>query len=270
MDHLPPTRSAYEPNPDAENVVNQQLGYDYWLDMVAGNSADYIRVYIMGQYGTVQVGKPVYPEYDDRIHLAESELAPIPGQEIVLGWDFGLTPACAFIQQNPANGQIWCIDEQLVEDHGKMALREFAETVVRPYIESRYPGYEVRGFGDPAGKGPAQTDGQTCYQILDDADLPAEEASTNFITPRLDAVKQALNRRIGEQVPGFILSPRCKRLRRGFNGRYFYERIQVAGDERYKDQPVKNLYSHVHDALQYAMLHFSYSGPLVHGLNIGW
>jgi len=44
-------------------------------------------------------------------------------------------------------------------------------------------------------------------------------------------------------------------IRRGFNGRYQYRRLQVVGEERYKDVPDKNDFSHLHDALQYAALY---------------
>ena len=42
-------------------------------------------------------------------------------------------------------------------------------------------------------------------------------------------------------------------LRKGFAGGYHYRRLKVAGDERYHDEPNKNEFSHVHDALQYAL-----------------
>ena len=42
-------------------------------------------------------------------------------------------------------------------------------------------------------------------------------------------------------------------LRKGFAGGYHYRRLKVAGDERYHDEPNKNGFSHVHDALQYAL-----------------
>jgi hypothetical protein len=142
-----------------------------------------------------------------------------------------------------------------------MNLRQFVQEAVNPYIAEHYPGFTFRGFGDPAGEQQAQSDGSTCFQILAAEGLPAVAASTNAETPRLDAVKQALNRRIGD-MPGLLLSPRCKALRRGFNGRYFYERVQVSGDERYKDKPCKNKYSHVHDALQYACLSVAYDDRL--------
>ena len=54
--------------------------------------------------------------------------------------------------------------------------------------------------------------------------------------------------------PGFYLDSSCTTLRKGFNGRYRYQRIRAAGVERYKDRPVKDSYSHIQDALQYACL----------------
>ena len=41
-------------------------------------------------------------------------------------------------------------------------------------------------------------------------------------------------------------------LRKGFQGRYAYRRMQIGGvEERFHDVPDKNEYSHPHDALQY-------------------
>ena len=39
----------------------------------------------------------------------------------------------------------------------------------------------------------------------------------------------------------------------GFEGGYQYRRLQVSG-ERYEDKPLKDRYSHIHDAMQYLML----------------
>jgi hypothetical protein len=44
-------------------------------------------------------------------------------------------------------------------------------------------------------------------------------------------------------------------LRKGFNGGYRYERIRASGTTKFKDRPVKDKFSHVHDALQYGCLH---------------
>jgi hypothetical protein len=37
-------------------------------------------------------------------------------------------------------------------------------------------------------------------------------------------------------------------------GGYQHARVQVTGEDRYRDEPVKNIYSHVCDALQYLLV----------------
>ena len=53
--------------------------------------------------------------------------------------------------------------------------------------------------------------------------------------------------------PAFLIDRRCPSLIKGFEGGYQYKRMEVSG-ERYADKPDKNMYSHIHDALQYLML----------------
>ena len=50
---------AYIPNPEAENVDNQPLGYKYWTQMVHGKSPEWIKSYVLGEYATVYDGKPI-------------------------------------------------------------------------------------------------------------------------------------------------------------------------------------------------------------------
>jgi hypothetical protein len=71
---------------------------------------------------------------------------------------------------------------------------------------------------------------------------------------RREAVAKYLTRLV-DGKPALMLDPRCDIIRRGFNGRYQYRRLQVVGEDRFKDVPDKNDYSHLQDALQYAALH---------------
>ena len=61
-----------------------------------------------------------------------------------------------------------------------------------------------------------------------------------------------MNRLIDGQA-GFLLSPICKILRKGFAGGYHFKRVKVSGDERFHDKADKNSFSHPHDALQYML-----------------
>ena len=81
-----------------------------------------------------------------------------------------------------------------------------------------------------------------------------EPAETNELVPRITAVGYFLSRMAGGK-PAFILNRRCKVLRKGFNGGYHVERVNVKGSEAiFKDRPAKNSFSHPHDGLQYLAL----------------
>jgi hypothetical protein len=52
--------------------------------------------------------------------------------------------------------------------------------------------------------------------------------------------------------PGQLISLDCPILRRGFNNGYVIVRVSLSsGGGRWKDEPEKNDFSHVHDAKQY-------------------
>jgi hypothetical protein len=78
----------------------------------------------------------------------------------------------------------------------------------------------------------------------------------NRLDERLQAVRTPMLRLVEGGEPGFMICPvRCKVLRRGFKGMYVIARTQLAnGMGRFQDGPVKNDYSHVHDANQYFCL----------------
>lgn len=241
----------YLPNPQAENVQHQTLGYKYWLQMLSGKKDEWIKVYVLGQYGTSADGRPCYPFYNDSVHLAAEPMQPYHGLPLLLGWDYGRTPACIIGQVSPT-GQLRIYDEIIVEHDGMgMGIRKFTSEVVKPYLIEHYAGFpQILSWGDPAGGARSQKVEENCYEIQAAEGIPTESASTNDIQLRLDNVEYFMQRMMDGQ-PAFQLDPQCKILRKGFQGSYQFERVQIAGDARYRDIPKKNRYSHPHDALQY-------------------
>lgn len=234
------------PNPDAENVDNLPNGHGYYLQQLGGKLDTWINVFLRGNYGTTSDGKPVYPEWNDRVHVASEPLKPTRGLPIILGWDFGLTPSCIIGQMMP-NGRLHILEELVAED---MGIRQFASDVVRPVLTTKYNGFARFSEGDPAGQIRAQTDERTCLQELAELGIPTEPAPTNDWIPRRESVAYFLTRMI-DGGPGFLLDPSCTTLRKGMNGRYRYERLKTSGSARYRDRPIKDQFSHPHDALQY-------------------
>ena len=232
-------------SPFAEN--RDHLPADYYERQIAGKDPEWIKVYVDGDYGFVMDGKPVYNEYKDSVHCAEFELNPRVPMRV--GFDFGLTPAAVFGQRLPDGRWLWH-SELVTEDMGTV---RFAEEV-RRIIKERYGAFAFETFtGDPAGDIRAQTDETTPFQILRANDIPASPASTNDFIKRREAVAHYLNRMV-DGKPGLLIHPQCRYLRKGMSGGYHYRRVQVAGDERYRDVPDKTIYSHVCEAGQYLML----------------
>lgn len=232
---------------DESDPMRIEQGRGYYRRQVAGKSPDWVKVYVDGDYGFVRDGKPVYPEFRDSIHCQEFSI--IPGLPIHIGIDFGLTPAAVFGQKLPMGG--WRLHSELVtEDMG--AVR-FAE-LLRNAMHERYPGMVFGQItGDPAGEGRAQTDERTPFQILQAAGVEARPAPTNDFTKRRESVAVSLSRLI-DGAPGLIVHPQCKVLRKAMAGGYQFKRVQVTGDERYRDAPDKNQYSHVAEAAQYLLV----------------
>lgn len=238
----------YVINPLAENIKNHTLGYDYYTRQVPGKDHEWIKVYLMGEYGAVMDGKPVYSEYSDMVHCPPVDVMPLDKTPITAAFDFGLCPACV-IGQLSARGQLIVLDELVSEN---MGIRQFATDVVLPFLSTKYSRFSISCVGDPAGIQRSQSNEATCMDELRNLGLPTEPAHTNEFTARREAVAGFLNKLVDGQ-PGFILSQNCRKLRKGFLGGYCYKRVQVSG-QRFRDKPDKNEYSHPHDALQYLAL----------------
>lgn len=254
----------WEDNKNSDNAINlahvapnnsHELVYDYYSKLATGQSEQFIKVYCLGEYGIVGIGKRVYPEYNDDLHSVD-DLQVIQGDPINLGWDGGLTPACVVIQISP-RGQLLILKEYCTED---MGMRTFVENVVLPSLKVDFPYNPVIGLSmmDPSGiKRDDIVAEFSAIGEINNAGIKTEGAYTNDIQTRINSVRFFLNRMVDGR-PCLVLSRKgCPILRRGFARDYIYKRLAVSGDERYRDLPDKNRFSHPHDAVQYIAMEFA-------------
>ena len=234
----------YKENSKAENRKN--LLSTYYENTVKGKTKSWIDVYVMNKLGTISDGKPIYPMFVGDTHVSKEEIPVADGQPVYIGLDFGLTPAGVFAQK--VRGR-WLIQAEIVAFD--MGIVRFSE-LLREEIATKYLNCEALIYGDPSGDFRAQTDESTPFQILRGAGLRALPAPSNDVSLRIEAVNKSLMKMV-EGVPAFMVDYRCRQLIKGFEGGYQYRRLQVSG-ERFDDKPDKNMYSHIHDALQYLML----------------
>ena len=236
-------------NPNAENINNLPDGY--YRRGQLGKSDDWIKVNLCNEYGFVSNGKPVYPEYVDSVHCLKEEYVPDRNFPIRLGVDFGRTPACGFLQFIPGMGRYIAFDEFVTKD---MSAAIFAPEL-KKYIDRTYPGFTFeQGGGDPSGDQKGQATEMTPFKVMWKSGINIQPTHTNDPLVRRSSIVNLLTRLCMDGKPAFMISPKAKTWRKGLAGGFCYKRVQVAGDERYKDEPDKNEYSHVCEAGEYGLM----------------
>jgi hypothetical protein len=239
---------------EAENLPNLPKGY--YERISAGKDPDWVKVYVRGQYGFLVEGRPVFQSFRDRAHVSPEIIVPNKEAPLLIGVDFGLTPAAA-IGQLSVDGRWALVDEYCTED---MGITRFAENFNK-YLRANWGGYQFAGgYGDPAGKQKGYRE-ETAFQILNeycpldpmDPSVIWREAPSNDPLLRFEAVNAALDRMIDGSA-GVLVSPNCKTIRKGFNGGYHYKYLKSGDGTQTQEIPNKNRYSHVMDAVQYLLL----------------
>lgn len=237
-------------DPHAENLPNLPKGY--YENQKSGQPEWYIKRMLENVPGYSRAGKPVFPEFNDFVHVAPFDLEPIPGLALQLGVDAGMHPGGAIGQRMP-NGQ-WRILDELIGEAGMGASR-FGEMLAQR-LKERYEGWRtIHAWADPsAAYGVDKKAGESSWIeiVAAAAGIRIDPAPTNSLVPRIEAVRRPLSRMI-DGKPGFLLSPRCVVLREGFNSGYHFKKLEGADIERYKEEPDKNDHSHPMDGLQYLL-----------------
>lgn len=247
-----PDTGIWLPNPNCDNAAN--LAADYYLKLAEGQTEDFVKVFCLGQYGSVGFGKRVYPEFNSDIHAVPKIIA-IQGTPINLGWDFGLTPSCVVTQLSP-RGQLRVLKEYTSED---MGIRTFAKNIVMPALQRDFPYCKIGiSRGDPSGTaGDDIMEELSCIGELNSLGIDTAPARSNDLEPRIGSVRYFLNTMIDGQPAMIVSREGCPTLVRGFIKDYFFKRLSVGGEERYKEVPHKNSVSHPHDGLQYIAMEFA-------------
>jgi hypothetical protein len=244
--------TAYVENGDADYTRCQQAGGRYWLNLVESHTDDTINVSYMGNYGAIRKNKRVFPEYNDRLHLNDSIIYS-PLLKLDLAWDFGRTPAL-IVSQFTLKGQFFVLNELCGED---INVDSFVGDVALPWLSEKFPGWQKRydSVGDPAGAFGNQVNETTCFEILKKHGINTRPAVSNLFMPRKEAVSFFL-RKLVDGAPCFQIHSNCVTTRKGFNGDYYYPKILIRSDERFREEPDKNYASHPHDALQYRAMEY--------------
>lgn len=232
-------------NPGADNY--DHLPKQYYPNLIPGKTEDWLRVYLRSEYGRSLSGTPVYEKtftYD--FHVAPEPLKYIKGENypIIIGIDFGRTPAAVF-KQRDARGRVITLGEITSEN---MGIETFVRTRLNPYIANNLAGGTFLCAPDPAGFAKQQLNEMTLVDVLKTEGFKCVRPPTNNPELRIQAVERLLNQQL-EGKAMYLIDKSCESLIKGF--RYGY-RYKIKKNGELEDRPDKNEFSHVHDANQYA------------------
>jgi len=231
-----------------ENEKNLPPGYYKEMAKDLSGRPDLQRRFVEGQFGYQQMGVAVTPRFNEDVHVS-SGLEPIPGCELVLSWDGGLTPVCTFHQISPSG--IWYILDCLIEADG--GVYQLIEDQVYTLLETRYGNFKGnwRHVGDPTLKNREQSNSK--YSA---ARVIREKLGGRFTPGPIDILSgtDPLNKRIGLLGPGGqgmmqIDRDRAKPVWHALRGGWHYPKHAggVVGSSPIKNHPE----SDVGDTLRY-------------------
>lgn len=225
--------------------------------------------------------KLVFPEFGE-IHISESPIEWDPYLPIVLGWDFGQTPACV-LGQVAASGQLRVIKAFVGAPDVATGFYQFAcdvhdyllEEIARPN-RMRVDELHLHHYGDPAGRAPQLLtrgvsshgiEAKSFFEVLENGEeylagfdehgnaikgrrpgfgWRVEAGAVDNVT-RQESVRNRLTVLV-DKKPALVVSNDCEIIITAFQSGY---RFRERNDGTFDDVPEKNWHSHPSDALQY-------------------
>lgn len=193
-------------------------------------------------------GKTVFPDFKKDFHTTKDNIDVEPGLPLLIGVDFGLTPAMVLCQL--VGTQLRVIKE-FIETNG--SIRKLAP-VVYNYLSTKYltmlHNGDVHLYIDPAGVRRSEADENTCMLELKKAGFDSIRPGPVDWESRRAAVERFIMS-VTKEGPGLYVSEKgCPLLAEGLNGGYRYP-DSYTDTEPDKARPIKDRYSHPADALQY-------------------
>lgn len=246
--------------PNAENRENLRDGY--YESLIESNTEDWVDVHVHAHYGKSLSGQAVFrssfrPEY----HVTYEELKPYPSVPLMIGQDFGRTPASLIGQVDPL-GRLLIFQECYTTD---MGLDMFLTSILRPMLLTRFQGRSSFIIADPSGRDKSQLREESGFDVLKKAGFKPYPAPTNLIDPRIRAVEQLFIRQVNGGPMLLIDGANCPTLVQALKFHYRYRRKK---NEQLEDQPEKtHPWSDLADCLQYMSLgtNGGYAAKLVTG-----
>lgn len=243
-------------NPLAENLEN--LAPEYYDNLIAGKTEDWINVYLKNKFGAGDAGRPIYRgSFKRSFHVSTKPLVAVMQgiNPLIVGMDNGLTAAAAIGQQD-SRGRVNILGEAYVPEGETMGVEKFLDTILIPKLRTDFMQFRPENIVfvlDPACFTRSELTEDTIAQAIIRRGYQVTKASTNDPEKRISAVEQLLTRVI-DGVAGLLIAPNCTHIADTLEWGHRYKKSASGLPSTTAD---KTWHSHTGDAVQYLALHYN-------------
>lgn len=241
----------------AENLANLRDGY--YERMMHGKADWWIKRFVHNKFGFSRSGTPVYPDFNDALHVSSRPLAYDKRRVLVFGGDGG-RDCCVIAMQRTFAGRVHWLKEFVPEK--RMGAKQFGAWLAREAANTWPEIEKFVFFLDPACFEPNSEDDDFTWAEIFARAFGLGEDWRDYVKPaqsqdpevRRDAVASLL-REFDDGQPLLLIDPvNCRTVRRGFASGFHYANTKTHGEETKTLDPVKNKYSHPMEAGEYGTL----------------
>lgn len=194
-------------------------------------------------------GRPVYEDFNERIHVTQAKPRVQIGLPLLLGWDSsGLTPACIIAQLQ--EDKLYVFREIIGQGMGAVRFVPLVAQELKLHFPQVTSLEQTISFIDPAGLKKSETNEQTYMQYIMNAGFKNVRPGPMTWEKRKEAVDEFLVGLSKGEGKVQIYERDCPILVAGFKGGFRYP-DSILNQEPDKVRPVKDIHSHPHDGLQY-------------------
>ena len=195
-------------------------------------------------------GRPVYEDFNERVHLSAGKPKVQVGLPLLLGWDSsGLTPAVIVGQLQ--EDRLFIFREIIGSGMGATRFVPMvAQTIRLHFPQITDIGEQTISFFDPAGFKRNEITEQTYVGEMQKYGFRQVRPGAMTWNKRVESVVKFLIGLSKGQPKIQICEVDCPTLVAGFKGGFRYSDT-IGGNEPDKARPIKDGHSHPHDGLQY-------------------
>jgi hypothetical protein len=203
----------------------------------------------------VKTGRSVYTDFSHSIHrfgpgTSRGDVIPPDDAMLIIGHDLGPTAsrmAASFTLFEKQADRAWTVDEVYCE---KATVDEYLDIVEHTLLKWRRWPFPIHVVDPTAIENISRIEEKACADLMRLRFGEPVAGERSFIKRRKSVEDLLTSIRNG--VPSYSVHERCTMHIEGFEGGYHYKQLPASTGGGYSATPVKNGFSDIHDALQYA------------------